>query len=189
MSIPQQPKPAKLVISLILKDKKIIEDVILELIKKFGPIDFLSPWISFDFTNYYEKEMGAGLLRRIIAFKQLVNQSDLADIKIKTNEIESRFSESNNRKVNIDPGYILLERFVLATGKNYSHRIYIGKGIYADLTLIYLKGKYQPMPWTYPDYAHMDIQRFIAKAREKYKMDLKFIDHDNSRVRIQKSDE
>ena len=75
--------------------------------------------------------------------------------------------------VNIDPGYLLHERFVLATGKNYSHRIYIGKGIYADLTLMYTKGKFEPLPWTYPDYASENIIDFLEKVRKKYGVDIK----------------
>jgi hypothetical protein len=77
--------------------------------------------------------------------------------------------------VNIDPGYLLLERFVLATGKNYAHRIYIGQNIYADLTLTYAKGGFQTLPWTYPDYASPEIRDFLLQVRYKYSMDLKEI--------------
>ena len=77
------------------------------------------------------------------------------------------------RQVNIDPGFLLMERLVLATGKNFAHRIYIGKCIYADLTLIYQKNGYQPLPWTYPDYAHESIRNFLILVRNKYMEDLK----------------
>ena len=97
--------------------------------------------------------MGSPLFRRLFGFKQLIQQHDLGQIKLTTNSIEHQYSSGNKRLVNIDPGYLLHERFVLATGKNYSHRIYIGKGIYADLTLIYCHGRFESLPWTYPDYA------------------------------------
>jgi len=179
MSVPQAPKPAKLVIGFILKDRRLLEPVVVELAQKIGPVDFVSPWFPFDFTNYYEKEMGSLLARRMVAFKPLIQQPELVDIKLITNKLETKHSKTGKRKVNIDPGYLLLERFVLATGKNFTHRIFIGKGIYADLTLIYTNGTYQSLPWTYPDYAQANIQGFLKKVREKYKIDLKDIDDQN----------
>jgi hypothetical protein len=74
--------------------------------------------------------------------------------------------------VNIDPGYLLHERFVLASGKNFSHRIYICRGIYADMTLNYQKGNFQKLPWTYPDYADGPILSFLRQVRLKYGQDL-----------------
>jgi hypothetical protein len=171
MSVPQPPKPAKLVVGIILRDKKQIDSIAGELIGKFGPVDVVSPWLSFGFTHYYEKEMGDCLARRMFSFAPLIEQESLADIKLHTNAIEAGYSSAGNRSVNIDPGYLLLERFVLATGKNFSHRIFIGKGIYADLTLIYSRGGYQPLPWTYPDYAGENIRGFLKKVREKYRID------------------
>jgi hypothetical protein len=75
--------------------------------------------------------------------------------------------------VNIDPGYLLFERFVLASGKNFSHRIYIGRQIYADLTLVFRKGAFETLPWTYPDYADCPIRGFLERARKKYAVNLK----------------
>ena len=173
MSNPQPPKPAKLVIGFFLKEKSLEEAVIKALAEKFGPIDMASSWLPFDFTTYYNNEMGSPLFRRLFGFKQLIQQHDLGRIKLTTNSIEHQYSSGDKRSVNIDPGYLLHERFVLATGKNYSHRIYIGKGIYADLTLIYSHGRFEPLPWTYPDYASNDIVDFLENVRKKYVIDLK----------------
>lgn len=175
MSSPQPPKPVKLIIGLFTKNKELVAQASSMLVEKFGQIDIISPWFDFDFTNYYEKEMGHPLFRRIFAFKSMIQQDDLADIKLATNEIEINFSVDGRRLVNIDPGYLSLERLVLATGKNYTHRIYIGKCIYADLTLIYTKNGFQALPWTYPDYAHEDIKKFLISVRSKYLLDLKDI--------------
>jgi hypothetical protein len=172
MSIPQPPKPAKLVIGVISRDTGKIGAVAEALVEKFGLVDIVSPWSAFDFTQYYEKEMGAGLKRRLISFKALISQEALSEIKRFTNSVESRLLQDGKRSVNIDPGYLLAERFVLATGKNFSHRIYIGQGIYADLTLVYTKGGFQPLPWTYPDYAGECIRGFLEKVRAKYRADL-----------------
>ena len=173
MSLPQPPKPAKLVIGLFTRKPELMAAVAADLMKSFGPIDLISPLFPFDFTTYYEKEMGCALLRRIFVFKSLIEQDDLADIKLKTNAIETKFSADGMRQINIDPGYLLMERLVLATGKNFAHRIHIGKCIYADLTLIYQKNGYQPLPWTYPDYAHDTIRNFLVLVRNKYMEDLK----------------
>ena len=173
MSIPKSPKPAKLVTGLFMKEKSLILPVITELIEKISHIDMISPWLPFDYTSYYEFEMGAPLFRRVLAFKPLIKQSFLSKIKIITNKIEKKYSKNNKRLINIDPGYMLYERFVLATGKNYAHRIYVGMGIYADLTLIYQKGSFKKLPWTYPDYSEKNMLTYLEMVRKKYAADLK----------------
>ncbi|HHC24227.1 MAG TPA: DUF4416 family protein [Desulfobacterales bacterium] len=173
MSSPQPPRPAKLVIGLFMKERAFFEPVAEELAGKFGPIDMMSRWLPFDYTSYYEPETGSPLFRRVMSFSDLIKQSFLPDIKLMTNGIELKYSEDSRRRVNIDPGYMLLERFVLATGKNFTHRIYIGRQIYADLTLIYTKGTFQKLPWTYPDYADKKMLACLEVVRKRYIHDLK----------------
>ena len=136
----------------------------------------ISPWYDFDFTDYYAGEMGSPLYRRVLVFERLIEQEHLVRIKVKTNQIEQAFAVQGARQVNLDPGYLLLERFVLATGKNFSHRIYLGQGIYADLTLVFQDGRYQALPWTYPDYASPQLRDFLLQARQRYRRDLKAAD-------------
>lgn len=173
MSIPRPPKKAKLVIGVFLKDKELLESLAKELTAEFGLVDIISQWFLFDYTSYYKPEMGSPLFRRIFVFKNLIEQISLSQIKIFTNEIEARYSENGKRNINIDPGYMLHERFVLATGKNYSHRIYIGNNIYADLTLIYHNGEFKTLPWTYPDYADEKMLSFLKNVRDKYVTDMR----------------
>ena len=90
-----------------------------------------------------------------------------------TNALETEFSVDQKRRVNIDPGYLVLERFVLATGKNFAHRIYLGRSIYADLTLVYRRGGFQTLPWTYPDYAAETMLKFLDQVRQKYVLEMK----------------
>ncbi len=175
MSKPQPPKPGKLVIGIILKKKSFLVPVANELVEKFGSIDLVSAWFPFTKTTYYEPEMGAPLFRRMLTFKRLILQDALAKIKLQTNMLEKKYSVNRRRNINIDPGYLLHERFVLATGKNYTHRIFIGHGIYADLTLIYTKGSFQPLSWTYPDYVESRMLSYLDQVRKKYLMDLKRI--------------
>ena len=174
MSIPKNPDPAKLVVGCIMNDKALIEPLFPMLEDRFGPVDMISRWFDFAYTDYYYKEMGTLLFRKVFVFKNLIAQDELALIKEKTNEIENRFARAGKRSVNIDPGYLVSSRFILATGKEYSHRIYIGRKIYADLTLMYSK-KYgfKTLEWTYPDYTSKDMISFLSKVRDKYLLDLK----------------
>jgi hypothetical protein len=172
MSRPQPPQPAKLVVGVFLQDKTLLTPVASRLEQRYGPLQMTSLWFDFDFTNYYAPEMGAPLYRCMLVFEELIEQEALADIKCYTNTIERSFTVDEKRRVNIDPGYLLYERFVLATGKNYSHRIYIGRNIYADLTLIYQAGGYQTLPWTYPDYARQEMRDFLLQVRRAYAADL-----------------
>ena len=173
MSTPRPPQPAKLVVGLLLKDKTLLPVLAAELEDRFGPVALVSPWMPFGYTAYYATEMGAPLLRRVLVFRDMMAQDGLARIKRATDAIEQTHMVEGKRCVNIDPGYLLLERFVLATGKNYSHRIYIGEGIYADLTLVFERGAFRPLPWTYPDYADRSLRGFLQRVRDQYAGDLK----------------
>lgn len=172
MSEPQTAKPAKLVIGVFTSNKKIIDNLALELSSQFGQMDLVSSWMDFNYTSYYEPEMGSPLVRRVLTFKRLIKQGELAAVKIATNRIEQAYCPDGKREANIDPGYMLHERFVLASGKNFGHRIYIGLGIYADLTLIYQKGSFQKLPWTYPDYVDQKMLNFLDQVRRKYVFDV-----------------
>jgi hypothetical protein len=173
MSLPQAPQPAKLVIGLIMQDRALFEPLSAELSAGYGPVDIISSWMPFDYTTYYEPEMGTPLFRRVLTYKKLINQDELPEIKLATNRLEQSLAQGGRRRVNIDPGYLLYERFVLASGKNFSHRIYIGSSIYADLTLVYQRGGFEKLPWTYPDYADQPMLEFLTRVRRKYAVDLK----------------
>ena len=168
MSDLHPPRPAKLVIGIFTAEVNIVETLVPELISHFGRIDLVSPWMAFNYTQYYEPEMGSPLHRRMYSFESPIGQQDLADVKLATHQIEQAYAKSGRRRVNIDPGYLVRERFVLASGKNFSHRICIGDGIYADLTLIYQKGRFRQLPWTYPDYADGGVLNFLGQVRKKY---------------------
>ena len=168
MSVPREPKPAKLVVGMFMQNKALCEDIVCKLSESLGPVDMVSRWFPFSRTDYYTPEMGKPLFRRLIGFLNLIQQDGLADIKGLTNDLEGEYREDRKRRVNIDPGYIVAERFVLATGKNYMHRIYLREGIYADLTLVYQRGRFRSLDWTYPDYAEEPLINFLTSVREKY---------------------
>ena len=173
MSIPQDPQPAKLFVSIIAGSAGNIAKVLSELTGRYGILDFVSALLAFDYTDYYYAEMGQPLFRRFASFDGLISQEDLAQIKVQTNLLETEQSAGGNRRVNIDPGYLLAERLVLASGKNYAHRIYLSRGIYADLTLIYRDRDYRPLAWTYPDYAELKVRNWLRSLRQKYLLQLR----------------
>jgi len=116
--------------------------------------------------------MGAGIKRQFVSFTRLILTEQLPAIKLLTNEIEQDLALNGKRRVNIDPGYLNLAKVVLATTKDYSHRLYLGQGIYGEVTLTYAKGKFNPFPWTYPDYQTQAYRQFFEEIREIYKNQL-----------------
>lgn len=164
----------KLICGIIRATDCKVDKVMDTLTDEFGTIDFKSPTIPFDFTHYYNNEMGREhhsympLQREWISFNPHIRAEDLRSIKLTTIEIENKFRRPNNtRTVNLDPGYITLSNLVLASTKNYSHRIYLGDGIYAEVTLIYKNQHFQSLEWTYPDYqANVNI---FEEIRDKLK--------------------
>jgi hypothetical protein len=173
VSAPKEADDVKLIASLFSPEEKILEEVIHELQGVSGSTDWVSPPLFFDRTRYYEKEMGWPLHRRFVSFKSLIRPEAIVDIKLQTNELEKRYVQGGKRRVNIDPGYIALERLVLATGKNYTHRIYLSNGIYADLTLVFHQGSFQTLAWTYRDYAEPVVIGYFNEIREHYKNQLR----------------
>ena len=134
----------RLVLALLYKERGILDSLVPELEARLGPVDFLAPELPFGWTDYYEAEMGPGLRRGFYSFGRLVDPSELADLKLWTNGIEERSAVFGKRRVNIDPGLLSLGRFVLATTKDHPHRIPLGRGIYAELTLLFERGEYRP---------------------------------------------
>ena len=136
---------------------------------KFSPIEHTSSSYEFSsFTGYYKDEMGENLKKLFVVFKDLIDPVELAITKIVTNIIESDYIINDKRMVNLDPGYITQAKLVLATTKNYSHRVYLGQGIFGDVHMHYQKGQYRPNPWTYPDYQDTSNVRFFGEVRERY---------------------
>lgn len=167
MSVPREPSPALLFVGILYSDGEAYRHALQKLEEAFGPFDFLTESRLFTETNYYNAEMGTPIYRVYGVFERLVHQGELPDIKHKTNEIEARLAQNGRRRVNLDPGLLSEERLVLATGKNYTHRVYLSRGIYADLTLIFRRGAYRPLQWTYPDYRDALLRHFLGALRQK----------------------
>ena len=146
------------------------------LVARFGPLDHISPDLPFAYTDYYTREMGAGILRRIVSVHELFPPGDLASVKVWTNALEDTWREDGLRTANLDPGYICGGKLVLATTKDQAHRIYLAQGIYAEVTLLFRKGQFTTLPWTYPDYASAAYHRIFCEIRNLYMAQLRRLD-------------
>ncbi|OGL39623.1 MAG: hypothetical protein A2042_08350 [Candidatus Schekmanbacteria bacterium GWA2_38_11] len=168
------PAKAKLFFAILYSDETVYSQALKNLTEKFGEMDEEVPPFRFDLTGYYEKEMGVGLEKGFVTAKELVDKSTLAEIKLYTNSIEERYQrEDGDRRINIDPGYITPSKLVLATTKNYQHRIYLRGGIFAEITLNFKKGHVEFNPWTYPDYKLKTTTDFFLRVRNKYMKSLR----------------
>ena len=168
----KRPQHVKLIIGMLAKDKKLFDSSEGFFIKRFGEIDYRSPLVLFNYTDYYRKEMGQPLKRRFISFKNLISPQGLSKIKIATNSLERILSKKKNntlkREINIDPGYISDSKMVLATTKDYFHRIYLKGGIYAEVTLFWRRHSFRPFEWTYRDYRTREYIRILNGIRNSY---------------------
>mgnify|MGYP000119237182 CR=1 FL=1 len=167
MCIRDSPDPVKLVTAMLGISQSSLEEAEAALVAAFGDIDLRSQDLPFTHTRYYEREMGARTVRRIVSFANLVDPGELAAIKLTTNAIEASLALEGRRRVNLDPGYLTAAKLVLATTKNNAHRIYLGQGIYAEVTLAYHDGAYRPWPWTYPDYAEGTYNEILLRIRQR----------------------
>lgn len=169
-----EPEEAALICGLLASDAAVLDAASELLEHRLGPIDSTSDTWPFTNTHYYEHELGPNILRRFVSFAAPLARDQLARTKILTNALETEFSERQGRRdglrsVNIDPGYVHLNGLVLATTKDRAHRIYLGQGIHAEVTLSYEQGRWRSWPWTYPDYAADTYHAFLSQVRERLK--------------------
>ncbi len=165
--------PVKLIIGVTYAPGVILENVLERLEQKFSSIEKRShSYIFSSFTTYYANELGENLTKLFLVFTRLIEPVTLPDIKIETNKLEEEYVVAAGRQVNLDPGYISEAKLVLATTKNYAHRIYLDKGIFGDIHLTYTMQSFQKQSWTYPDYQQEEIINFFNEIRHKYLLQL-----------------
>jgi hypothetical protein len=169
--------PVQLVVGLIVNPAEGFGRVREALVEAWGAIDMESPAWPFVWTDYYEGEMGKGLVRQFAAFEKLVEVDGLHRTKIASNEMERAFEAvgdaGKGRRVNIDPGYICHSKLVLFSTKDFAHRIYVGEGIFAESTLEWRGGRFTPHAWTFPDYRTEEYRNFLTEVRGQYVRKLK----------------
>ncbi len=172
----RQFNPVKLFIGVLVSHSKLIPEVEQRLVTAYGAIDHRSPVIPFDFTDYYQTEMGDVIDRVLFSFERLIEADQLKEIKRQTNRFEDEVAskyEPVKRPVNLDPGYVEQAKVILASTKNFYHRIYLGDGIFGEVTMHFKNNTFQFFPWTYPDYQSKEYQEFFLKMRHVYRAQLR----------------
>jgi hypothetical protein len=167
----KDPEPVKLIVGILAADRQCALAAVEAIEDKFDKVDLFSEVWRFSQTDYYKDQTGPNILRQFVSIERLIDPGQLAKIKHKTNRLEQKMAARLGlplpRPVNLDPGIIEPSKFILATTKNYSHRIYIGKKMYAEVTLIFDKGYWRPLPYTYPDYRQQCYFEFFEKVRTR----------------------
>jgi len=171
MGRPAEAEPVKLIVGMLSAYPGALAEAEGLLADPLGPVDVRSDLFAHAFTEYYRDEMGHPLVRYFVAFERLCRPQDLPGIKRFTNEVEDRLAARGEwpvaRPVNLDPGYLTPAKLVLASTKDHAHRLYLGEGIYGELTLRYVRGAWRTHDWTYPDYRTPEYHAFFDRVRER----------------------
>jgi len=168
--------PVKLICGIIASEERFFKKAEESLVHLYGVLDHASPLFKFNFTDYYEKQMGKDLKRQFLSFENPIPPEKLSKIKLKTNELEEEIREeekSSFRAINLDPGYITSSALIMATAKDFAHRIPLQDGIFAHLEMLFTKNGVKTLSWTYPDYKTEVYQKFFLEVRKIYLTQLK----------------
>jgi hypothetical protein len=163
---------AVLFVGSLFSSSEVFASVIPVLRERFGESFYQSPSLAWNYSSYYDEELGVPLFRNFLFFDTVVDPLCLADAKRATSKMEEEFSTNGKRRINLDPGYLTLAKVVLASGKNYSHRICLARGIFCELELFYEKGRFNPLPYTYFDYRDKAFMKIFTDARTLFKKKL-----------------
>jgi hypothetical protein len=167
MGAAHEPGKVRLFLAFLYSPGFEITPVINKLRERFGPEEFFFGPIAFDYTDYYTQEMGNGLQKKYFVFNRTESRDTLPQAKVFTNDIEKEYSVDGRRAINLDPGYLARDKLVLATTKDFFHRLYISNGIYAEVTLHFKgNGTCRYFSWTYQDYRDNGFTEFILSARK-----------------------
>ena len=168
--------PVKLFIGVLLSKEALAQEVEAQLSGTYGAVDHRSPILPFTFTDYYRREAGDHIFRVFFSFETLIEAGRLPEIKRETNSLEESLlslDASVKRPVNLDPGYLEHAKVILASTKNFYHRMYLARGIFGEVTLHYQKRGWEFFPWTYPDYKSAEYLRFFTELRDIYRQQLR----------------
>ncbi|HUV12203.1 MAG TPA: DUF4416 family protein [Acidobacteriota bacterium] len=165
--------PAKFFFAIAWNGKGAHVEVEKVLTTEFGALTERSATYCFsEFSPYYDVELGSPVWKYLVSLERFLPADQIVEVKHFAEEVESLFStgegDGRRRTVNLDPGYLNGWQVVLSTVKNYTHRISMGRGVFCEVTLIYKEGRFQKLPWTFPDYVSPPVLEFLKKTREGY---------------------
>jgi len=67
-------------------------------------------------------------------------------------------------------GVLTPSNIVMASHREYNHRVYLENGVYAELALVWSKGRYVRLPWTNTDFYHGEAIEFFQRVRESFNL-------------------
>ncbi len=165
------PEPVHFFVGVLAADTACVDAARGLLQSEWGPVVCEREPRPWAYTKYYEKEAGTGILRAFFAFDPLMDPVELAARKVRTNDMEVQLAAESGldlpRPVNLDPGYLAPDKLVLASCKNFAHRIYLDQGVYAEITLLYRHRRFESLEWTFPDYGSGEYDSFFLALRNR----------------------
>jgi hypothetical protein len=169
MGLPTPHPPVYIILAAFSRYEAALDWATEKVTATWGSIVLASPRFEFHETSYYEQTMGSGIRKQFLLCEQPRDPAELSAMKLLSNAWEDEYAALANmpepRPLNIDPGYITLGKLVLASTKDFAHRIYLGQGIYAEVTLHYRHHRWQHHDFTFPDYRRDDYQKFFSECR------------------------
>jgi len=169
---PREPTPVKRIVGVLAASRDLLGEARTALENCWARVDMANEPVRWTVSSYYDREMGGEIWRQYLALAGLVRPENLVDWKLKTNELEKAWLTERGRSLNLDPGYVALDKLVLASTKDRAHRVYLAKGIYAEAILCFTKGSFSPWPYSYPDYACAATVDFFNRVRRRYRAEL-----------------
>ncbi|HVU90429.1 MAG TPA: DUF4416 family protein [Pirellulales bacterium] len=170
MGEPSPPEPALRLLAAFSRHQAALDWARTRAEQSWGPVALASPAFAFSQTDYYEATMGPELRKIFFVFADLCDPASIVDAKLESGAWEHEYAalgrHEEPRPLNLDPGYVTSAKLVLASTKDHAHRIYLSRGIYAEVTLYYRDRAWQHHPWTFPDYRRADYQEFFIAARD-----------------------
>jgi len=168
MARPESPVPVKYFTAILFSSPDLFTGAKRILREKWGRLDLEGESRLFEVTDYYQPEMGSPLYRSIVSFAELMDPSEIVERKLSCNNIEDDLALGSKRRVNLDAGYLDHNKVVLASAKAAGQKIYLDRGIYADLAGRYKSGRYQPFEWSFPDFKDGRYDRELLSIRKRY---------------------
>jgi hypothetical protein len=173
MARTEPPLPVKYFIAVLYREEEQALEAKNRLVSRWGAIDFEGSDHPFDVTDYYETEMGRNLKRRLFSFERLYAPTFIVEMKLECNDVEAALADEGNRTVNLDAGYLDHNKFLLASAKEAGQKVYLDRGIYADISGRFKAGKYRPFEWSFPDFKDGRYDAELLAIRNLYRQQLK----------------